>query len=87
MSKFTPKSIQLLEGSDDFHLPIHLQSKCQTYYNQALYGARPSSMPVLDVGTKLSFCGNSYMISKSKINVAIFSCLSFHMYLFLPNNQ
>jgi hypothetical protein len=33
MSKYTPKFIQLLEGSNDFPLPIHLQSKYQTSYN------------------------------------------------------
>jgi len=27
-------------------------------------------MHVLDVGIKFSFCGNSYMIAKSKIDVA-----------------
>jgi hypothetical protein len=27
-------------------------------------------MHVLDVGTKFSFCGNSYMIAKSKLDVA-----------------
>ena len=27
MSKYTSKSVQLLEGSNDFSLPIHLQSK------------------------------------------------------------
>ena len=70
MSKYTPKSIQLLEGSDEFPRPIHLQSKYQTCYNWALYGAWASSMHVPDVGTKFYFCGNSYMISKSKIDVA-----------------
>lgn len=37
MFKYTPKSIQLLEGSDDFPLLIHLQSKYQTSYNRTLY--------------------------------------------------
>jgi hypothetical protein len=74
MSKYTKKSIQLLEGGDDFLLPIHLQSKYQTCYNQTLlipkYGTWSSSMLVLDVRTEISFCGNSYMISKTKIDVA-----------------
>jgi hypothetical protein len=70
LSKYTPNSVQLLEGSDDFLLPIHLQSKYQTCYNQALCGAWSSSMHVLDVGTGFSFCGNNYMISKSKTYVA-----------------
>jgi hypothetical protein len=69
ISKYTPKFVQLLEGSDDFPLPIHLQSKYQPCYNQALYGVWSSSMHVPDVVTKFSFCGNSYMISKSKIYV------------------
>jgi hypothetical protein len=69
MSKYTPKYVQLLEGSDNFPLPIHLQCKYQTCYNRSLYGAWPSSMHVPDVGTKFFFCGNSYMISKSKIDV------------------
>jgi hypothetical protein len=30
MFKHTPKFVQLLEGSDDFPLAIHLQSKFQT---------------------------------------------------------
>ena len=64
MSKYTPKLVQLLEGSNDFPHPIHMQSKYQTSYNHALYGGWPSYMLVLDVGTEFSFCGNSYMISK-----------------------
>jgi len=68
--KYKPKYIQLLESSDDFPLPVHLQSKYQTYYNHVLYGVWPSSMSVSDVGTKVSFFGNSYMISKPKIDVA-----------------
>ena len=71
ISKYTPKSVQLLEGSNDFLIPIHLQSKYQTCYNYTLYGARSSSMHVPDIGPKFSFCGNSYMIAKSKIDVAI----------------
>ena len=70
MFKYTPKSVQLLKGSDDFPLPIHLQSKYKTYYNHALYGGWLSSMPLPYVGTKFSFCGNSYMISKSNIDDA-----------------
>ena len=68
MFKYTPNSVQLLEGSDDFPLPIHLQSKYQTSYNHALYGGWPSSMLVLDVGTRFFFCGNSYMVAKSNID-------------------
>jgi hypothetical protein len=59
-----------LEDNDEFPPPIHLQSKYQTCYNQALYGAWSSSMHVLDVGTKFPFSDNSYMISNSKIDVA-----------------
>jgi hypothetical protein len=35
-----------------------------------VYGAWISSMYILDVGTKFSFCGNSYIIAKSKIDVS-----------------
>ena len=55
MSKFTPKLVQLLEGTDDFPLPINLQSKYQTYYSCTLYGALSSSMPLPDVETKFHF--------------------------------
>ena len=65
MSKYTPKLVKSLEGSDDLPLPIHFQIKYQTCYNLTLYGAWPSSMPMVDVGTKFSLFGNSYMISKS----------------------
>jgi hypothetical protein len=68
-SKYTPRFDRLLKGSNDFTLLVHLQSKYQTHYNHALYGAWPSSVPVLDVVEQLSFCGNNYMIVKSKINV------------------
>ena len=70
MCKYTPKSVQLFERSHDFPLHIHLQSKCQTFYNHSLYGPWASSMSVPNVATKFSFCGNSYMIAKSKIDVA-----------------
>jgi hypothetical protein len=30
ISKYTPKSVQFLEDSDEFPLPIHLQIKYQT---------------------------------------------------------
>ena len=43
MSKYTSKAVQLLEGSDGFPLSIHTQSKYQTCYNYALYGAWSSS--------------------------------------------
>ena len=62
--------VQLLEGSDDFPLPIHLQSKYQTSYNHTLYGGWSSSMPVLNVGIEFTFCGNSYIIAKSNIDAA-----------------
>jgi hypothetical protein len=70
MSNYPPNFFQLLEGSSNFPLPIHLQSKYQTSYNQALYGSWSSSMHVPDIGTEFYFCGNSYMIVKSKIDVA-----------------
>jgi hypothetical protein len=70
ISKYTPNYLQLLEGSDEFPLPIHLQSKYQTCYNPTLYGTWPFSMHVPDVGTDISFCGNNYMIAKSKIDVS-----------------
>ena len=86
MSKYTTKLVQLLEGSNDFPLPIHIQSKYQTYYNRALYGSWPSSMLVLDVRTKFSFCGNSYMIAKSKIDVANLG-LFILSHVFVPPKQ
>ena len=70
MSKYTPKLVQLSEGSNAFPLPIHLKSKYQTCYSHTLYGTWPSSTLMPDVGTEFSLCGNSYMISKSKIDVA-----------------
>ena len=33
LSKYTPRFVQLLEGSDDFSLPMNLQSKYQTSYD------------------------------------------------------
>ena len=69
MSNYTPRSVKLLEGSDKFSLPVHLEIKYQTY-KRTLYGTWPSSPPVPDVGTEFSFCGNNFMISKSKINDA-----------------
>jgi hypothetical protein len=69
-SKYTPKSVQLSEGSNGFPLPIYMKSKYQTHYNQALYGTWLSSMLVPDVGTNFFFCSNSYVISKSKIDVS-----------------
>jgi hypothetical protein len=86
ISKYTPKSVQLLEGSDDFPLPIHMQTKYQTCYNHALYGAWPSSMSVPDVGTRFSFCGNSYMIAKSKIYVVNLK-LFILSHVFVPPKQ
>ena len=60
MSKYTPKSVQLLEGSNDFPLPIHLQSKYQTCYDHALYGAWKFFIPMPNVGSiEFSFFGNS----------------------------
>ena len=70
MPKYTPKLVQFMEGSDDFPLPIHLQSKYPTSYHCALYGGWSFSMPVPDVGNKFLFCGNSYMISKSNIDAS-----------------
>jgi hypothetical protein len=70
MSKYTPRSFQLLEGSNEFSLLVHVYSKYQTCYNHTLYGGWPFSLPVPDVGIELSFCGNNYMIAKSKIDVA-----------------
>ena len=70
MSQYTPRLVQLLEANDGFLLPIHLQNKYQTSYNHALYGAWSSSLPVPYIGTRLSFCGIHFMISKSNIDVA-----------------
>lgn len=50
MYNYTPRSVKLLEGRDDFSLPIHLQSKHQTCYNCALYGTWPYSLLVPNVG-------------------------------------
>ena len=72
MSKYTPRVVQFLKGSDDFPLPIHVQSKYQTSYNCTLYGGWPSSMLVPNFGPKFSFCGDSYMIAKSNIDVVNF---------------
>ena len=58
-----------MEVSDDFPLPIHLQSNFQNFYNRDLYGTWSSFIPVPDVGTTIFFFGSSYMIVKSKINV------------------
>ena len=68
MSEYTPKSVQVLEDSDDFPLHVHLQTKYQTSYNHALYGGWLSSMPMPNVGIKFSFSCNSYIISKSNID-------------------
>ena len=65
MSKYRTRLVKLLEGSDDFSLPINMQSKFRTYYNIDFYGAWPSYMPIPDVETKFSFCGNSCMIAWS----------------------
>ena len=86
MSKYTPRSVLLLEGIDDFPLTIHIQSKCQTSYNHALYGAWMSSMLVPNVGTKFCFCGNSYMISKSYIDVSNLG-LFILSHVFVPPKQ
>ena len=83
MSKYTPKSVQLLEGSEDFPLPIHLQSKYQTSYNHTLNGGCLSSILVPYVGTEFSFCGNNYMISKFNID-AINLGLFILSHVFLP---
>ena len=55
----------MLEGSDEFPLPIHLKSKYQTSYNGTFYGGWSSSMHVPDVGTEFFFCSNNYVIDKS----------------------
>ena len=62
--------VQLLEGINEFSLPMNFQSRYKDCYNHTLYGGWPSSLPMPDVGTKLSFCGNGFMISKSNINDA-----------------
>jgi hypothetical protein len=87
MSKYKPKSVQLLQGRDDSPHPIHLQSKYQTSYNRVLYGTWSSSMPVPNVETKLYFCGNSYIISKSKINVANVGLLIISRVCFTPKQS
>ena len=83
MSKYTPKSVQFLEGSNDFPLPIHFQSKYQTSYKHALYVGFPSSMLVLDVGIEFFFCGNSCMIAKSNIDLVNIG-LFFLSHIFFP---
>jgi hypothetical protein len=67
MSKYTPRFIKLLVGSDDFSLLIYLQRKYQTYYTFTLYGTCMFSLLVPNIGIEFSFCGNNYMIFKSKI--------------------
>ena len=87
ISKYIPSLVQLLKGSDEFFLPMHLQSKYQTYYNHALYGAWTPSLPMHDVGTKFSFYGNSFMIPSQRQKMQILVCSSFFMYSFLPKKQ
>ena len=60
-----------------------IKSNC---YNRALYCAWSSSILVLDVGTKFSFCGNSYMISKCNINVSNLG-LFILSHVFVPPKQ
>ena len=86
MSKYTPQLAQLLEGSDDFPIPVHLQSKYQTSYNHVLYDGWPSSMHVPNVGTEFSFCGNSYMISNYSIDVSNLG-LFILSHVFVPPKQ
>ena len=86
-SKYTPRSVQLLEDRDDFSLAVNLQSKYQTSYNHALYGTWASSVPILDVGTKFSFCGNFYMIAKSNIDAANFGLFIFSHVLVPPKQS
>ena len=86
MSEYTPRSVQLLEGSDDFSLPVNLQSKYRTSYNHVLYGAWSSSLLVLDVGTEFSFSGYHFMISKSNIDVANLG-LFILSYVLIPPKQ
>ena len=86
ISKYTPKLVQLLEGSDEFPLPIHMQSKYKTFYNHTLYGVWSSSMHVPNVRTKFPFFGNSYMIAKSKMDVANLG-LFILSHVFVPPKQ
>ena len=86
LSNYTSMSIQLLEGRDHFSLLVNLQSKYQTSYNHSLYGAWSSSLPVHDVGIEFSFSGNILWLRNLILMPQILGCLSFHMYLFLPNS-
>lgn len=63
MSKYTPRLVQLLEGSDDFSLLNNLQGKYQTYYKYDLYGAWLSFLLVFDDGTDFSFCCQNGMVA------------------------
>lgn len=87
MSKYTPRLVQLLEGTNDFPLSLHMQSKYQTCYKCTLYhGVWSPSMFVPNVGTRFSFCGNSYMIAKSKIDVANLGLFNLS-HAFVPHKQ
>ena len=85
MSTYTPRSIQLFEGSEDFSLCVHLQSKYQTYYNHILYGDWPSSLYML-VRNEYSFCGNDYIIANSKIDATNIKSLIIS-HVFVPPKQ
>ena len=80
-------SVQLLEGSDDFSLPVNFQSKYQTSYNRALYGVWSTSLHVPDVGTKLSFCVNRFMIMKSNIDATNIGLFIISHVLVLPKQS
>ena len=83
MSKYTTRLAQLLECSNNVSLLVQIQNKYQTCYNSTLYF---SWLPSLLV-PKLYFCGNSCMISMSKIgSINQLDCLSFHMFSVLSNN-
>ena len=63
-----------------------LKVNTKVYYNHALYGSWSSSMLVPIVETKFSFCGNSYMIAKSNINVPN-PWLFILSHVFIPPNK
>jgi len=67
---YTKRLIRLLEGRNDFSLLVHLKCTYQTCYNHVFHGVFLSSLPIPNVGNEFSFCGNTYVISKSKINVS-----------------
>lgn len=52
-----------------------------------MYGTWASSLPMPDVGTKFSFCGNNYIISKFKIDLTNFGLFTISHVLVPPKKS